>query len=108
MKTRTCPKCGYKSSLKENFQHTLFRTVDYNWHCDKCGVLLSFSFYRWIVLMIISILPLPILIINADYISAKLLLSKGLIYVMIVLIVWIWTMFIQTHTAYSLIKTKDK
>jgi len=50
MKTRTCPHCGYKYSIKDYVSRLLFKLLWSNWTCKNCNNLITFNVKRRLII----------------------------------------------------------
>ena len=105
MKIRTCPNCGYKYSFSDYLKKMLFKVIDSSWPCANCGSELSFNIKRRTLVAIVSMIPIGFgsFIIN---IFQNIGLSKGLSWIVFILIFAIWVILIYSLDTFTLIKKK--
>ena len=105
MKIRTCPNCGYKYSFSEYLKKFLFKLIDSSWTCANCGSELSFSIGRRTLVAIVGMLPIGFSLFIRD-IFQNIGLSKGLSWIVFILIFAIWTILIYSLDTFTLIKKR--
>lgn len=107
MKVRTCPNCGYKYSFSQYLKNFLFKLVDSSWTCANCGSELSYSIGRRTLVAIVGMLPIGFSSFIRD-IFQNIGLSKGLSWIVYILIFAIWTILIYSLDTFTLIKKEIK
>ncbi len=96
MKTRTCPECGYKYSLSEYYTKLIFKFLNANWNCKKCGTQLSFNVGRRTLITIIAVVPFGFNSIITSVFQNNIGISRGLSYFAFCLIFIIWAIYLYS------------
>ena len=102
MKTRTCPHCGYKYSIKDYVTRLLFKLLWSNWTCKNCNNLITFNPNRRLFVALTFGIWLMIL-----------LFTKGLIpmtpikYILFIIIFLSGSILIFTFDSFDRLEKKD-
>jgi len=102
MKTRTCPHCGYKYSIKEYVANLLFKLQWSNWNCKNCDKLITFNPNRRLLVALTFGIWLMIL-----------LFTKGLFtmtpikYILFIIIFLTGSILIFTFDSFDRLEKKD-
>ena len=106
MKIRTCPNCGYRYPLKVYYRKFIFKFVDSRWNCEKCNSVLTFSFGRRMLVILIALLPILLYtVLNPDR-GEYLHLPAWLKYTLFIVVTLIWAFIISGFDTFSVVKKK--
>jgi CXXC-20-CXXC protein len=73
-KSRTCPACGYRYSVREYLSNLLFKILWSEWECPGCNNLITFNVKRrFIVAMIFGLWYMVLAFIRRALIMTPLL-----------------------------------
>lgn len=93
MKSRTCPKCGFKYSFSLHLKKHFLQNVYSTWECQNCGTRLTIDAKRRILLLVIGIVPVAALPILADFFMGYYL-GGPVSWTVSVILVIAWAIFI--------------
>jgi len=82
-----------------------FKLMDSKWICENCKSELSFDIRRRSFVIIIAFFPMMFSAIMANYIM-DFGLSNGTSWLLVILILLLWTIWIYSFDTYTLIKKK--
>ncbi|MPQ48405.1 hypothetical protein GCQ56_15480 [Marinifilum sp. N1E240] len=105
MKIRTCPNCGHKYSFFHHVLKVVLKLSDSKWICENCKSELSFSISRRFVVSLIAFFPMVFSAIGANFIK-DFGLSNATSWLLVILILLMWTIGVFSFETYTLIKKK--